>query len=130
MGNFSDLSRLSFTLEIMGLVLAWGETRRPFWFVRFEQALDAVSEASFGDVVSLLPALLEYVVVVFLIGAYLVFGQSFESEQFKYLYGGALLLVLFSPFFIKKMKVFSRGNAITTLGLIVAAVGVLIQIAQ
>ena len=81
MGNFSDLSRLSFTLEIMGLVLAWGETRRPFWFVRFEQALDAVSEASFGDVVSLLPALLEYVVVVFLIGAYLYLVKVFNLSN-------------------------------------------------
>ncbi|MFP1678237.1 hypothetical protein ACLD02_06030 [Alloalcanivorax sp. C16-2] len=128
--DVSDLTKLSMTLEIFGLALAWGETRRPAWFVSFDEQMDKVAEADLGDVLSLMPFILEYVVFAFLVWGVLLFGLSFESEDFKYLYGTAFLLVLSAPFLVKKMKLFSGGNSMATLGLIVAGAGVAVQVAQ
>lgn len=125
-----DLTKLSMTLEIFGLVLAWGETRRPAWFVSFDKKLNKVAEADLGDVLSLMPFIIEYVVFAFLVVGGLLFGLRFDSEDFKFLYGTAFLLVLAAPFAVKRMKLFSGGNAMATLGLIVAGAGVVIQVVR
>ncbi|KZX67392.1 hypothetical protein A3724_09170 [Alcanivorax sp. HI0033] len=117
-------------MEALGLILAWGDTRRPLWFVRVEKKLDKISQADIGDVIALLPALLEYIVVAFLVVGTFILGQNFESSDFVYLYGAALLLAFFSPFIVKRMKLFSGGNAMATLGLIIAGIGVAIQVFQ
>ena len=130
MVDVPDLTKLSITLGILGLGLAWGETRKPVWFVKFDKALGRVAEARFGDVLALMPMIIEYVVFVFLVGGGLLVGLRFESESFKYLYGAAFLLVMFTPFAVKKMQLFSGGNVMATLGLIIAGAGVVIQVVQ
>lgn len=64
------------------------------------------------------------IVVGSLIGLRVVYGGLLE------VYIAAILIVISLPFLIKGFNIFSKGNALGVIGILIAGMGLLIEISQ
>lgn len=126
----SSIWNLSLPLELIGFLLAWGEIRNHAWIKKLEDRIDAIEKFNpFKNLGTVL--LISDVLIVpgiyamgFLIGLRVVYGGLIE------VYIAATLIVISLPFLIKGFNIFSKGNALGSIGILIASTGLLIEISQ
>jgi len=124
------LVNLSLPIECLGLFLAWSDLRKWKWLKELEVFIDKLAvlrENKFGGFVLGLPGLELVAVVVMLIGFYF-FGANFNLSNALIVYCFAALILVALPFACHALNLFGKENAIGSIGVFLACVGVFIEV--